>query len=35
MNMAEDTSSWQSAAREAEECQYVNQLYDKVPISTA
>ena len=29
MNMAEDTSSWQSAARAAEECQYLNQLYDK------
>ena len=27
--MAEDTSSWQSAARAAEECQYLNQLYDK------
>ena len=29
MNMSEDTSSWQSAARAAEECQYLNQLYDK------
>ena len=29
MNMTEDTSSWQSAARAAEECQYLNQLYDK------
>ena len=29
MNMAEDTSCWQSAARAAEECQYLNQLYDK------
>ena len=29
MNMAEDASSWQSAARAAEECQYLNQLYDK------
>ena len=27
--MTEDTSSWQSAARAAEECQYLNQLYDK------
>ena len=30
MNMAEDTSIWQSAARAAEECEYLNQLlYDK------
>ena len=29
MDMAEDTSSWQSAARAAEECQYLNHLYYK------
>ena len=29
MNMAEDTSSWQSAARAAEKCQNLNQLHDK------
>ena len=29
MNMAEDTSSWQSAARAAKECQYLNQLCEK------
>ena len=28
MNMAEYTSSWQSAAGAAEECQYLNQLYE-------
>ena len=26
MNMTEDTSSWQSAASAAEECQYLNKL---------
>ena len=29
MNMTEDTSSWQSAASAAEECQYLNQIYYK------
>ena len=29
MNMTEDTSSWQSAASTAEECQYLNQIYYK------
>ena len=29
MNMAEYISSWQSVAGAAEECQYLNQLYDK------
>ena len=27
MNMTEDTSSWQSAASAAEECQYLNRIY--------
>ena len=29
MNMTEDTSSWQSAASAAEECQYLNRIYYK------
>ena len=29
MNMTEDTSSWQSAASAAEECQYLNRIYCK------
>ena len=31
MNMAEYTSSWQSAAGAAEECQYLNQLGGPIP----
>ena len=33
MNMAEYTSSWQSAAGADKECQYLNQLYEDLKVT--